>query len=324
MLKCPECIVAAHETLPLHRVEVSPTRGKNHMITHLTIVDSDGTVNFSITTLFTTSDFPIKSATRGGLVLVLSLDLKILSSSIPPVFIASQSSTAIAASVLRQIGPSFCASDGFRPLFHVLKPSSPSTALKHFTNLCYKGKQTYMIITTCFYDGLIMLTFTTQLSVLYFSFLLTESDSLPEPIFRNPPRIPNVAELNGAQASWPRSRTGRDQCYVQRGADCRMPSLSSPWTKSSRWLGKIWGIIVRFFFIFPFHLSLTPTRSDFYILSSSLSTVTSSSKGRNGVSTISNSCLVGAHMFQRRSTRVTLLTTSTKRRFVPFSYIRNS
>ena len=133
------------------------------MITHLTIVDSDGTVNFSTTILSTTLDFPIKLATWEGYVLVLSLDPKILLSLISPAFISSQSSTVIAASILHQIGPNSCMSDGFRPLFYVLKWSSCSTALKHFTNLRYKGKRTCMIIITCFYDGLIMLTFTTQL-----------------------------------------------------------------------------------------------------------------------------------------------------------------
>ena len=57
--------------------------------------------------------------------------------------------------------------------------------------------------------------------------------------------------------------------------------------------------------------------TDSYILSSSPLTATSNSKGRNGVS---NSCLVGGLIVQKKSTNPILLTMSTRKRFVSSLY----
>jgi hypothetical protein len=61
--------------------------------------------------------------------------------------------------------------------------------------------------------------------------------------------------------------------------------------------------------------------TDSSILSSSPSMVISNSKGRNGVLKMSNSCLVGGYIVQRRSTNPISLTMLTRRRFVLLLYI---
>jgi len=129
----------------------------------MTLLISGGTGNFSTRTLSRTSDFAIKLATLRGLVPALSLVRKILSSSISRAFIPSQSSTVTVASNLYQTGPNSCANDGFRLLFYIHKWSSPSTALKPFTKLHYKGRRVCMITIIRSYDDLIMPTYILQL-----------------------------------------------------------------------------------------------------------------------------------------------------------------
>ena len=160
ILRCPECVVASHQFLPLHRVEVRTTLGQ---ITWWLISISDGTANFSIKTLSRTLDCLIRSATLTGLVLFLWLVQNILSSSISQVLISSHSTTVTAASSLFQVGPNSCASDGFQLPFHDPKRFSPSTASNNFMNLHYKGRLICMTTITRYYDELIMLTFTAQL-----------------------------------------------------------------------------------------------------------------------------------------------------------------
>jgi len=132
-------------------------------VTHLTIVDSDGTGIFLIRSLSNALAFPIKLATLEGLVPVLLLVRRISSSSIPLALILSQSSTVTAVSNHLRIGPNSCANNGFPLPFHGHRPFSPSNAWKRFTNLRYKGRRTSSTTTTHYYDEPIMLTFTAQL-----------------------------------------------------------------------------------------------------------------------------------------------------------------
>ena len=120
------------------KVSFASRRGElDHMTglaTHMTLLFSDGTGNFSIKTLSKTSDCAIKLATLKVLVPALSPVQNTLSSSISQALIPSHSTTATAASNLCRTGPNFCANDGFWLLFHVHRWSSPSIALKLFMN----------------------------------------------------------------------------------------------------------------------------------------------------------------------------------------------
>ena len=85
MLKCAECVVASHQALPLHRIEVSMHVAYSHLMgaNHLTLFVSDGTVIFSIRTLYKTSAIDINLVTLAHHAHALRLVPRTSSSSIP-------------------------------------------------------------------------------------------------------------------------------------------------------------------------------------------------------------------------------------------------
>jgi hypothetical protein len=125
-----------------------------------------------------------------------------------------------------------------------------------------------------------------------------------------------VAEFDGIQASWERSRTRRNPSDIQRGADSGMSGMPPPWPKSPRWLGTSWAVIVRFLSCFPLSSPLSYICIGIYIFSTLLSTETSSSKGRNEISTTSSLCLDWGPTLPKQITKVILLTTLINQRFV--------
>jgi hypothetical protein len=157
MLKCQECIIALHQSLPLHRVEVSLRSLQITLcVSSPTVSNRDGTVDFSTRTLFKTLVFVISLVIPEHLVRVLSRAPRTSLSSTPRALILLQSTTVSAAMKLRRIGPNCYGSNGFQQRFLAHKPSSHSTALKLSTSLLYKGRRTYTIITIPSYDDQIM------------------------------------------------------------------------------------------------------------------------------------------------------------------------
>jgi len=85
-------------------------------------------------------------------------------------------------------------------------------------------------------------------------------------------------------------------------------------------VGRMLGLCCTFRSAFLLLSFIIIRNTDSFIPCSSPSMVILSSKGRNGVSKMSNSCLVGGHIVQRRSTKPILLTMLSRRRFVSLLY----
>ena len=130
---------------------------------HLTVFDSDGTVNFSIRTLSKTWAIDINLDILVHHAHALRLVPRISSSSIPLALTSSPSTTVTAAMTCWQIGRNCCVSNGFQQHFPVHKLPSLLTASKRSMNLCYRGRWMYKTTIALWYDDLIMLTLLLQL-----------------------------------------------------------------------------------------------------------------------------------------------------------------
>jgi hypothetical protein len=157
LLKCIECIVALHHTLPLHRVEVSLCFLQSSNVKQSPdCFNRDGMVDFSTRTLFKILVFIISLVIPEHVVHVLSLALRTLLSSTSRAHIPLQSTTVSAATILHRFGPNCCGSDGSQHRFLAHKLSAHSTALKPSTSLLYKGRRTYTITIIPSHDDQIM------------------------------------------------------------------------------------------------------------------------------------------------------------------------
>jgi hypothetical protein len=101
MLKCLECIVALHQTLPLHCVEVSSRSLQSPGVKQSpNCLYRGGMVNFSTRTLFKTLVFIISLVIPGHLVCALSLAPRTSLSLTPRVLISLQLTTVSAVMTL--------------------------------------------------------------------------------------------------------------------------------------------------------------------------------------------------------------------------------
>jgi hypothetical protein len=154
MLKCLDCTLGIHRTLPLHRVEVNTSVTWCELVSWL--LYRGGMARFSSRRRSKASVFAINLDILGNPALVLSQAPRTSSSLTSRVHIISQSTTVNATTNPCRIGSNYCARDGFQQRFHAHKRFSLSTASKHSTNSPCKEKQTCTTTTTLSSDYQIM------------------------------------------------------------------------------------------------------------------------------------------------------------------------
>lgn len=151
LLKCLDCTLVTHQTLPLHRVEVSLLSPDTKSSADCSFLARSGMGCFSSRRAFKALVFATNSATLGHPALVLKLARKTSSSSTSRALIISQSITVDAATNPYQIGPSYYANNGFLPRYHARNQFSRSNASKRSTSSLYKERRTCTTITTPFF-----------------------------------------------------------------------------------------------------------------------------------------------------------------------------